>query len=265
MASIRFDCPFTGDSFKGGLLERLRSTGASDNISIHCNRPVADGEDDCTIEDLIGTDELCVATSNRGFGAAYVVGLELPQSDCRFWPTHYSLRHGWNGAVCLLRRWVLEGANVRDAPCYNPGGGDNAGLFDGWAWTVLSKHHDDASLASGFAVQTWELELPPGGQQPYTHFRLRMTGPSSDFSHEICTSGFEVFGSSAPQWWSVESHSSMPSGLRAAARVVMQAGTRVRRDQTATSSLALAPTEIWLGILGFLRCTDYFPRPTGVR
>ena len=37
--------------------------------------------------DLAGTDELCVATSNRGFGAAYVVGLELPQSDCRFWPT----------------------------------------------------------------------------------------------------------------------------------------------------------------------------------
>ena len=124
--TIRFDCPFTGNSFKGGLLERMRSAGASNKISIDCNRPVAEGEDDCTIEDLIGegraslnfpsllplmldiadvghqqppadpympshdlagTDELCVATSNRGFGAAYVVGLELPQSECRFWPT----------------------------------------------------------------------------------------------------------------------------------------------------------------------------------
>ena len=61
MASSRFDCPFTGDSFKGGLLERLRSAGASDKISIHCNRPVADGEDDCTIEDLIGQlPQLCL-------------------------------------------------------------------------------------------------------------------------------------------------------------------------------------------------------------
>lgn len=255
--------------------------------------------------------------------------LQLAPAHARELAQHYSLRHGWDGAVCLLRRWVLEGAiehdNARSHPGGGGGGGDGAGRFDDWAWKVLRKHHDDASLASGFAVHTWELDPPPGGQQPCepplprlvrslspraprthetmtatattvtaplfwlhvtqsdlkltvdsapacgcapppavakdTHFRLRMTGPSSDFSHEICTSGFELFGSSAPQWWSVESHASMPSGLRGAVRAVMLVGTRVHRDQATTvpaSSLALAPIEIWLSILGFLRCTDHF-------
>ncbi|KAJ4461400.1 putative E3 ubiquitin-protein ligase HECTD1 [Paratrimastix pyriformis] len=87
-------------------------------------------------------------------------------------PTHYTLRHGWDQRLYMLRHWCFEGSQ------------------DGACWTVLRAHVSDGSLQGPYGTHTWSLRCA----HFYRHFRVRATGPNSSGFHEISLAGLELYG-----------------------------------------------------------------------
>ena len=92
-------------------------------------------------------------------------------------PTHYTLRHGYDGygsSHYRLRNWLFQGSN------------------DGASWTTLSTHVNDAKLpAAGYSSATWPVTPQTGF---YTYFRVSQTGANSSGANHLMMSGFEVYG-----------------------------------------------------------------------
>src|SRR3989338_3552751 len=87
--------------------------------------------------------------------------------------THYTLRHGGNYRADSLRTWDLQGS------------------LDGQSWTLLSRHSNDESLNSAFAVHSWPtLPLPTS----FRYFRVLQTGHNSSNHNFLVLSGFELYG-----------------------------------------------------------------------
>ena len=88
-------------------------------------------------------------------------------------PTHYSLRHYSTWDVEALRNWNLEGSN------------------DGFNWTVIHKHTNDAALNAKGATYTWALH---NVREQYRMFRLLQWGTNSNKHNYLACSGFEIYG-----------------------------------------------------------------------
>ena len=177
-------------------------------------------------------------TNDQGAGAAFTV--TLPAGDAGIFPTAYTLKHGNAGTQYSLRSWVLEAGR----------GGSDAAVD----WVLLSEHTNDISLDGGFAHHTWPLAghlldagyagcgqhvfasdaatLDPDGR--YIRFRVRMTGPNSwgEGIHSLCCAGFELFGYRCPRFWTVDSHRSQPTEVKAMVVTMLHMLNRAR-NQTA--------------------------------
>ena len=92
-------------------------------------------------------------------------------------PTYYTLRHGGNYKGDSLRHWDLQGS------------------LDGENWVVLSRHNNDASLNSPFAVHSWPVILPLDIKvNNFRYFRILQTGHNSSNHNFLMLSGFEIYG-----------------------------------------------------------------------
>jgi hypothetical protein len=84
---------------------------------------------------------------------------------------HYTLRHDGSDSD-FLRNWILEGSR------------------DGETWYTLKLHKNDDSISSSggfgsFAVSSTHL---------FRHFRVRLTGITSDDTRTLVCSYFELYG-----------------------------------------------------------------------
>lgn len=105
------------------------------------------------------------------------IAIEFP--GIRLRPDHYSLRHYDSWDTEALRSWRLEGSN------------------DGTQWTPLRSHFDDRALTTRGATASWEINgLSP--EAAFSHFRIIQTGPNSNNHLYLALSGFEIYGSVAP-------------------------------------------------------------------
>jgi hypothetical protein len=101
------------------------------------------------------------------------VQLGIENSGFKLFPTHYSIRHGYNYGGFMLKNWNLEAS------------------VNGTTWKVLREHKDDGSLAAhGFATCTWEIEATDS----YSFFRIITTGPNANGSNQLMMGGLEFYG-----------------------------------------------------------------------
>ena len=90
-------------------------------------------------------------------------------------PRSYTLRHARGYSRSALRSWVFQGSK------------------DNTEWFALSTHTNDESLTDAGTTHTWHLE--PHAEEPFRFFRILMTGPGADSSHNyLSLSGFELYG-----------------------------------------------------------------------
>lgn len=89
--------------------------------------------------------------------------------------SHYTLRHGGNSKMDMLRNWVLQAC-------------DN----DGDRWIELARHTNDSSLQGAFATHTWKISSDI--QKPFRQFRILQTGHNSGNSNFLAISGIELYG-----------------------------------------------------------------------
>jgi len=90
--------------------------------------------------------------------------------------THYTLRHGSDKKMSMIRNWNLEGSH------------------DGTEWKILRKHEKDRSMgtrtSSPFTC-TWTVEKRV---QAMRYFRIHQTGKNSAGNNALFLSGFELYG-----------------------------------------------------------------------
>jgi hypothetical protein len=89
---------------------------------------------------------------------------------------HYTLRHGSDNGLSVIRNWNLEGSR------------------NGTNWKILSKHvKDDRGFKGVFPYYTcsWVVE---GQIEAMRYFRIHQTGKNSSGRYALCLSGFEVYG-----------------------------------------------------------------------
>ncbi|EDO42181.1 predicted protein, partial [Nematostella vectensis] len=74
-----------------------------------------------------------------------------------FFPTVYTLRHGRDNGLSIIRNWKLEGSR------------------DGHRWTVLKVHENDRGMkgAYPFYTGTWSID---GQVSAMRYFRVFQTG-----------------------------------------------------------------------------------------
>ncbi|KAK3752395.1 hypothetical protein QZH41_008595 [Actinostola sp. cb2023] len=89
--------------------------------------------------------------------------------------THYTIRHGRDNGLSIIRNWNLEGSR------------------DGRNWKVLRKHENDRGLKGvyPFYTGTWTVE---GNIQAMRYFRIHQTGKNSSGRYALYLSGFEIYG-----------------------------------------------------------------------
>lgn len=95
--------------------------------------------------------------------------------DYTLFVTHYSLRHGRDNGLSVIRNWNLEGSR------------------DGRNWKILRRHENDRTLKDPFPyfTGTWAVE---GKIEAMRFFRIRQTGKNSSGRYALCLSGFEIYG-----------------------------------------------------------------------
>lgn len=89
--------------------------------------------------------------------------------------THYTLRHGRDNGMSIIRNWRLEGS------------------LDGRSWKVLKKHENDRGLKEPFPyyTATWSVD---GDLGAFRYFRIFQTGKNSSGRFSIFLSGIELYG-----------------------------------------------------------------------
>ena len=89
--------------------------------------------------------------------------------------THYSLRHGRDNGMSIIRNWRLEGS------------------LDGHIWKTLKKHDNDRGLKDPFPyyTATWPVDGELGA---FRYFRIFQTGKNSSGRFSIFLSGIELYG-----------------------------------------------------------------------
>jgi len=89
--------------------------------------------------------------------------------------THYTLRHGRDNGMSIIRNWRLEGS------------------LDGRTWKVLKKHENDRGLKEPFPyyTATWSVD---GDLGAFRYFRIFQTGKNSSGRFSIFLSGIELYG-----------------------------------------------------------------------
>ena len=89
--------------------------------------------------------------------------------------THYSLRHGRDNGMSIIRNWRLEGS------------------LDGHIWKTLKKHDNDRGLKGPFPyyTATWPVDGELGA---FRYFRIFQTGKNSSGRFSIFLSGIELYG-----------------------------------------------------------------------
>lgn len=89
--------------------------------------------------------------------------------------THYTLRHGRDNGMSIVRNWRLEGS------------------LDGRSWKVLKKHENDRGLKEPFPyyTATWSVD---GDLGAFRYFRIFQTGKNSSGRFSIFLSGIELYG-----------------------------------------------------------------------
>lgn len=89
--------------------------------------------------------------------------------------THYSLRHGRDNGMSIIRNWRLEGS------------------LDGRTWKTLKKHENDRGLKDPYPyyTATWPVD---GEQGAFRYFRIFQTGKNSSGRFSIFLSGLELYG-----------------------------------------------------------------------
>jgi len=89
--------------------------------------------------------------------------------------THYTLRHGRDNGLSILRNWNLEGSH------------------DGKKWEILRKHENDRGMKGSypFYTGTWTVEKRV---QAMRYFRIHQTGKNSSGRYALYLSGFEIYG-----------------------------------------------------------------------
>lgn len=88
-------------------------------------------------------------------------------------PTYYTLRHGGNYRADSLRTWDFQGS------------------LNGQSWALLSRHSNDESLNSAFALHSWPVT---NQSQAYRYFRVLQTGHNSSNHNFLVLSGIEIYG-----------------------------------------------------------------------
>lgn len=89
--------------------------------------------------------------------------------------THYTLRHGRDNGMSIIRNWRLEGS------------------LDGRTWKTLKKHENDRGLKDPFPyyTATWSVDGELGACR---YFRIFQTGKNSSGRFSIFLSGIELYG-----------------------------------------------------------------------
>ena len=89
--------------------------------------------------------------------------------------THYSLRHGRDNGMSIIRNWRLEGS------------------LDGRIWKTLKKHDNDRGLKGPFPyyTATWPVDGELGA---FRYFKIFQTGKNSSGRFSIFLSGIELYG-----------------------------------------------------------------------
>lgn len=89
--------------------------------------------------------------------------------------THYTLRHGRDNGMSIMRNWRLEGS------------------LDGRTWKPLKKHENDRGLKDPFPyyTATWMVDGELGA---FRYFRIFQTGKNSSGRFNIFLSGIELYG-----------------------------------------------------------------------
>lgn len=89
--------------------------------------------------------------------------------------THYTLRHGRDNGLSIIRNWRLEGS------------------LDGRSWKTLKKHDNDRGLKDPYPYYTctWSVDGELGA---FRYFRIFQTGKNSSGRFGIFLSGIELYG-----------------------------------------------------------------------
>jgi E3 ubiquitin-protein ligase HECTD1 len=117
------------------------------------------------------TPKNCHSRNQPGSWFSIDLGLQLV-------PSAYTLRHARGYTSSALRNWVFEVSNNHED------------------WSVLREHKADQGLQEPGSTHTWPITVPTEApEEGWRYIRIRMTGPnSSDDSHYLSLSGFEVYG-----------------------------------------------------------------------
>ncbi|XP_068671381.1 girdin-like [Montipora foliosa] len=89
--------------------------------------------------------------------------------------THYTLRHGRDNGLSIIRNWRLEGS------------------LDGRSWKTLKKHDNDRGVKDPYPyyTYTWSVDGELGA---FRYFRIFQTGKNSSGRFGIFLSGIELYG-----------------------------------------------------------------------
>ena len=89
--------------------------------------------------------------------------------------THYTLRHGRDNGLSIIRNWRLQGS------------------LDGRSWKTLKKHDNDRGLKDPYPYYTctWSVDGELGA---FRYFRIFQTGKNSSGRFGIFLSGIELYG-----------------------------------------------------------------------
>lgn len=95
--------------------------------------------------------------------------------DYALFLTHYTLRHGRDNGLSVIRHWRLEGS------------------LDGRSWRTLKNHENDRGLKGSypFYTGTWSID---GQIAAMRYFRIFQTGKNSSGRHGLYLSGLELYG-----------------------------------------------------------------------
>ena len=86
---------------------------------------------------------------------------------------HYCLRDGSAFADYILRNCRFEGSN------------------DGFSWSLLRQHDNDASMGSvAFGEGHWEVS----NSTTYRYFRIYQIGRNSSYNYHLVCCGMELYG-----------------------------------------------------------------------
>ncbi|XP_068752246.1 E3 ubiquitin-protein ligase HECTD1-like [Montipora capricornis] len=91
------------------------------------------------------------------------------------YPTRYTLRHGRDNGLSIIRNWRLEGS------------------LDGHTWKILRKHDNDRGLKDPYPYYTctWSVDGKLGA---FRYFRIFQTDKNSSGRFGIFLSGIELYG-----------------------------------------------------------------------